>query len=523
MIELVDPRSNPEPPARVSHEPAAHGDELRELVRFCANGSVYEAERWIQQGRPIQALNYKVPKRGTLESPLRAAVRTKHRDLVLLLLCNGYALGLEPTDRGSVLDEALEARAFDLADLLLAWGADPKSVDLGTLFDTYKTDLFERFQNLGIDLTKGHALAAALAYHTSNRPLFGFAKRHRATNPRMQTELNIALGHHAAEGNEKGVQLCLWAGADPHAPALCLRFWRRSSGDDENNEDGEYLVSAIHEACSRGNANILKRLRPDPGRDNFQDLYETATDRAVIDVLAEKALPEKIGPVILHHLWWATFIERGYWTATHALRRLFELGVRWTQSTPDEISNLRRSLLKASDSIFVELMKLLAGADFCSPEILKELARPSSMRARMTQVGFMPPSGDERRRFDQLRPTRSREVLKKFGVQLPKPPPLPPPQSLWVGHWQPNAREIKMDRAALFERVWSLPVTKLAEEWGITGTGLKKVCRRVQIPVPPRGYWAKLKAGHRVKRPNLPAVQAGWNPEIIFRAPVPPT
>src|SRR5437016_3351500 len=313
MSEFVDPRSNPEPPSRVSREPAAHGDELRELVHFCANGCVYEAERWIQQGGPIQALNYKVPKRGTLESPLRAAVRTKHRDLVLLLLCNGYDLGLEPIDRGSVLDEALEARAFDLADLLLAWGADPKSVDLGTLFGTYKTDLFERFQNLAIDLTKGHALAEALAYHTSNRPLFGFAKRHRATNPEMQAELNIALGHHAAEGNEKGVQLCLWAGADPHAPALCLRLWRRSSGDHENNEDGEYLVSAIHEACSRGNAEIVKRLRPDPARDDFQDLYETATSRSVVDVLAEKALRKKIPPWLLNNFSWRRFLNRRSW------------------------------------------------------------------------------------------------------------------------------------------------------------------------------------------------------------------
>jgi len=79
-----------------------------------------------------------------------------------------------------------------------------------------------------------------------------------------------------------------------------------------------------------------------------------------------------------------------------------------------------------------------------------------------------------------------------------------------------------MDRAELFERVWSLPVAKLAEEWGITGTGLKKVCRRVQIPVPPRGYWAKMKAGHRIKRPGLPALPAGSGEEIIFHAPSEP-
>jgi hypothetical protein len=519
MIEFVDPRSNPQPSARVSREPAAHGDDLRELVRFCANGCVYEAERWIYQGRPIQALNYKVPKRGTLESPLRAAVRTKHRDLVLLLLCNGYDLRLEPIDRGSVLDEALEARAFDLADLLLAWGADPKSVDLETLFDTYKTELFERFQNLGIDLTKGHALAEALAHHTSNRPLFGFAKRHRTTNPRMQTELNIALGHHAAERNEKGVQLCLWAGADPHAPAPCLRFWRQSAGDDENqnNDDDGYMVSAIHEACSRGHADILKRLRPDPARDDFEALYQTATSRAVIDVLAEKTLPKNVAPMLLHHLWWATFLNRGYWTSSDGLERLFELGVRWTQSTPDEIANIRHSLLKTSDSVFVDRMKLLSKADYCSPEILKELARTPSMRARMKKVGFLPPAHDEPRRVDQFRPTRSREVLKKFGVDVPKPPPPPVPQSVWVGHWHPNGREIKVARNELFERVWSLPVAKLAEEWGITGNGLKKVCRRLQIPVPPRGYWAKLKAGHRLKRPSLPTLPKGCGEEVIFR------
>lgn len=60
-----------------------------------------------------------------------------------------------------------------------------------------------------------------------------------------------------------------------------------------------------------------------------------------------------------------------------------------------------------------------------------------------------------------------------------------------------------MDRDQLFERVWSEPVAKLAAEWGISGPGLKKVCRTLHIPVPPRGFWAKLKAQHRVNRPHF--------------------
>src|SRR5437867_6158303 len=103
MTRFVDPRSNPEPPSRVSREPAAHGEELLEFVRFCATGRVYDAERWVRDDLPIQARSYKTPKKRTIETPLHAAVRTKHRDLVLLLLCNGYRLDFEPNDWDSAL------------------------------------------------------------------------------------------------------------------------------------------------------------------------------------------------------------------------------------------------------------------------------------------------------------------------------------------------------------------------------------------------------------------------------------
>lgn len=185
------------------------------------------------------------------------------------------------------------------------------------------------------------------------------------------------------------------------------------------------------------------------------------------------------------------------------------------------MANLRRCLLKASDSAFVEVMKLVATADYCSPELLKALARTPSMHARMKKVGFIPPSQDDSTRYNQLRPTRSREVLKKFGVELPKPPAPPVPRSIWVGSRNPYGQEIRMGREQLFERVWLEPVARLAAEWGLSGPGLKKVCRRLQVPVPPRGYWAKLKFGHRIKRPHLPALPPNSGTEIILRVPLP--
>lgn len=61
-----------------------------------------------------------------------------------------------------------------------------------------------------------------------------------------------------------------------------------------------------------------------------------------------------------------------------------------------------------------------------------------------------------------------------------------------------------MQRSELFRRVWETPMLKLATELGLSGPGLAKVCRRHDIPVPPRGYWAKLQAGKRVQAVPLP-------------------
>ena len=60
------------------------------------------------------------------------------------------------------------------------------------------------------------------------------------------------------------------------------------------------------------------------------------------------------------------------------------------------------------------------------------------------------------------------------------------------------------DRQQLLDDVWSTPVTHLTQRYELSDAGLKKLCSRLQIPTPPRGYWAKLKAGKKVPaKPNL--------------------
>lgn len=56
-------------------------------------------------------------------------------------------------------------------------------------------------------------------------------------------------------------------------------------------------------------------------------------------------------------------------------------------------------------------------------------------------------------------------------------------------------------RRELYELVWSRPIQKLAEEFGISDRGLAKICMRHRVPSPSRGYWARLAAGQKIKRP----------------------
>jgi len=53
----------------------------------------------------------------------------------------------------------------------------------------------------------------------------------------------------------------------------------------------------------------------------------------------------------------------------------------------------------------------------------------------------------------------------------------------------------RLTRKALYDLVWSQPMSTLAERFGISDVGLKKTCAQAGIPTPDRGYWAKKDAG----------------------------
>jgi len=61
-----------------------------------------------------------------------------------------------------------------------------------------------------------------------------------------------------------------------------------------------------------------------------------------------------------------------------------------------------------------------------------------------------------------------------------------------------------VDRETLYNEVWTDPVAVVATRYGLSDVGLAKICRSLAIPLPTRGYWAKVKAGRVMRRVPLP-------------------
>lgn len=69
----------------------------------------------------------------------------------------------------------------------------------------------------------------------------------------------------------------------------------------------------------------------------------------------------------------------------------------------------------------------------------------------------------------------------------------------------PHRLLARFSREKLYEEVWAQPVREVASEYGVSDVALAKTCRKLEIPLPGRAYWASLAAGIVRERPALPA------------------
>ena len=69
------------------------------------------------------------------------------------------------------------------------------------------------------------------------------------------------------------------------------------------------------------------------------------------------------------------------------------------------------------------------------------------------------------------------------------------------GQWNTYNRE------KLYEEVWAKPVVQVAVQYGVSDVAIHKICKSLNVPVPPRGYWARLRAGEKIIKTPLPVAK----------------
>ena len=75
--------------------------------------------------------------------------------------------------------------------------------------------------------------------------------------------------------------------------------------------------------------------------------------------------------------------------------------------------------------------------------------------------------------------------------------------------------KITLTRDQLYDLIWSKPTITLAKEFGLSDNGLRKICKKFNIPLPYLGYWQKLKHGKPVRKIKLTARFEGKDEIII--------
>lgn len=463
-------------------------DEAKELIQLCRSGRLYEIDEWIAAGRSLV-----VPPE-IRKTPLQVAVETGFHSLVLLLARNER---LQIVKDGA-LAVAVLLKDRDLVDLLLQCGAEVTGVPFVQVLRTWDPYLIRCFLERGADAVTDapFALAVAGKVRTALRPFVDYRNAHPNLADTLQAQVDRALRYFCHEGDLKWVSLLMWAGANP-----------RSSGPSLDNEDDpELYVTAMEEACFSGNVDVFMRLRPDPARDDLQGLLQSAVmfgSAAMVEKLMDiGAVPNPKangGSAALDSIFgrmrfegyrpWERYQRRGKYSVSKPLemiRILVARGAVWCPDSRDDLKAVRKILFEHEPDVTLEVLKLIVGHNAASRETLRALLDSPRIREHLAKeawwMGRLKLTDlieDPKERMKRLRPRTVADI----------------PKYLLAQH----------NRDELYQQVWQEPMQLLAKRYGVSDVALAKTCRKLLIPLPGRGYWAKKAAGRRVPpRPKLP-------------------
>jgi hypothetical protein len=369
-------------------------NDAKELIALCRAGRLYEIEKWISEGKSLDISG--ATKRGRQKSLLEIAVEVGFHSLVELIAKHETSQAV----KDAALGPAVSSRRLDLIELLLANGANIKSVPLADVLLMWEPHLIRFFLDHGADPLEGRPFATAFGsrIRTALRPFIDYKREHPELTAQLQDQLDCALRHFCGEGDLKWVSLLMWAGGDPRSRGQCL--------EKEYTEDPECYTSGLEEACGSENLEVLKKLKPDPSRDNLSELLHRAAIsncKVILQHLLEIGANPNDKPnggssaleTILWHLSFARISPYGgqrvisKYDVRKELDCMGELlahGAIWNPDDSYNVNSLRRTLLECEPAVTIELLQLFRKYNACPAEQVHRLLGTPRMKEHLKPV-----------------------------------------------------------------------------------------------------------------------------------------
>jgi ankyrin repeat protein len=356
-------------------------NEAKELVALCRAGRLYDIDKTLAAGKTLDISA--ATKRGRQRSLLEIAVETGFHSLVELIA----KFESSQSSRNTALREAVSCRRLDLVELLLVNGADIKAVPLSDVLLAWEPKMIRYFLDHGADTVEGRPFAEAFGakVRTALRAFVEYRRVHPELATTLQEQLDCSLRHFCCEGNLKWVSLLIWAGADARS--------RGPSLGKQYTEDPECYTSGLEEACHSENLDVMKKLKPDPSRDNLSELLHCAaisSRKAVLEYLLKIGAnpndkPNGGSTALETALWHLSFVRFDPY-GSHRLKSKYDVskdvdcvrellahGATWNPDDTYHVTSLRRTLLDCEPGVTIELLELFRKHNACPAERVHRL------------------------------------------------------------------------------------------------------------------------------------------------------
>lgn len=80
-----------------------------------------------------------------------------------------------------------------------------------------------------------------------------------------------------------------------------------------------------------------------------------------------------------------------------------------------------------------------------------------------------------------------------------------------------NGTAEHLNRERLYEEVWTAPMKHVGTKYGLSGTEVRRLCDKLQIPVPAQGHWTRVQMGLPIQRQPLQPLKQPQTTKDIHR------